>query len=100
MLIGLVQSLVMLRSTRQRTAIRGQLGVVVLWIPVLAFIVIASLVSGMLRFFRGTPAPNWTDHEPKTKLNFEHGQQGYTVRDVGYGAPDSHHAIARLCAAK
>lgn len=68
MLIGLVQSLVMFRSTQQRTAIRGQFGVVVLWIPVLAFIVIASLVSGMLRFFRGTPAPNWTDHEPKTNV--------------------------------
>jgi phosphatidylethanolamine/phosphatidyl-N-methylethanolamine N-methyltransferase len=44
---------------------RGQFGVVVLWIPVLAFIIAASLVSAMLRFFRVSFARNLLDHEPE-----------------------------------
>lgn len=41
----------MLGPTHER-AKRGQFGVVILWIPVVGFIAAASIVSGVLRFFR------------------------------------------------
>jgi phosphatidylethanolamine/phosphatidyl-N-methylethanolamine N-methyltransferase len=68
MLSGLVQSPPNVQVPQQRTATRGRCGVVVLWIPVLVFIVVASLVSAMLRFFRGPSCPNRIGHEPKTNV--------------------------------
>ena len=58
----------MFRSTHQKKEVRGQFGVVVLWIPVLAFIIAASLVSAMLRFFRVSFARDLLDHEPKQNV--------------------------------
>jgi len=42
----------------------GQLGVVILWIPVLGFIIIASVVSGLLRLLGRTPAAASTSRDP------------------------------------
>src|SRR5262249_53072514 len=39
-----------------RSSEGGQLGVVILWIPVLGFIIIASVLSGLLRLLRRTSA--------------------------------------------
>jgi ubiquinone/menaquinone biosynthesis C-methylase UbiE len=42
----------------------GQLGVVILWIPVLGFIIIASVVSGLLRLLGRTRAAASTSRDP------------------------------------
>ena len=44
---------------------RGQFGVVILWIPVVCFIVAASVVSGVLRLFGRSPRSRLTDRDPE-----------------------------------
>lgn len=54
----------MLGQTHKK-ARRGQFGVVILWLPVVGFIVSASIVSGVLRLFGRSPRLRSTSRDPE-----------------------------------
>jgi ubiquinone/menaquinone biosynthesis C-methylase UbiE len=54
----------MIRNHEKSLAGRGQLGVVILWIPVLAFIVVATAVSRIFRLFGRSATAGSTTRDP------------------------------------